>query len=116
MDLDPERRNHTPEFYGYVPSSSGKRTLLFVSMFAFTSAHVALRLFGTAILALFSPFVTAAVLGGDVLLFLLFKFARNDLRYWLNVDGFLSWVITFLFRIVLKLMVDFTAMVQLRRK
>ena len=116
FDLDPERRIHTPGFYGYVPSNSGRRALVFYSMFLFSACHIALRLLGVAFLAGFSSIVTAAVLGGDVLLFLLLKLARNDLRYWLKLDGALSWIASFLFRFVLKIMVDFTVMVQLRRK
>ena len=116
FDLDPERRILTPGFYGYVPSNSGRRTLVFYSMFLFTTSHIALRLLGVALLAVFSSGVTAAVLGGDVLLFLILKLAGNDLRYWLKLDGALSWIGSILIRIFTKTMVDFTVMVQLRRK
>ena len=116
FDLDPERRIHTPNFYGYVPSNSGRRALVFYSMLFFTTSHIALRLLGVAFLALLSSRVTAAVLGGDVLLFLLLKLARNDLRYWLRLDGALSWIDSIAIRICTKIMVDFTVMVQLRRK
>jgi hypothetical protein len=114
FDLDPERRMHTPDFYGYVPNSSGKRTVVFYSIFFFTACQVALRLLGIALLASVSPIVSAAVLAGDVSIFLLFKFARGDLRYWLKLPGGLSWTMSFVVRFFTKLMVDFTTFVQLR--
>jgi hypothetical protein len=114
FDLDPERRMHTPDFYGYVPNSSGKRTVVFYSMFCFTVCHVALRLLGIALLAAVSPAITAAVLGGDMLLFVLFKLARNDLRYWVKLSGAMSWIGSILIRFFTKLMVDFTVTVHLR--
>ena len=115
MDLDPVRRAHTPDFYGYVPSSSGKRTVVLVSMFLFTACHVGVRLLGVSLLAVVSPIKAAAVLGGDALFFFLFKLARDDFRYWLTLDGVLSWVASFLVRIVMKIMSDFTVYVQGRR-
>ncbi len=116
FDLDPERRIHTPDFYGYVPSNSGGRALVFYSMFVFSVCHIAVRLFGVALLATVSSYVTAAVLGGDMLCFLLFKLMRDDLRYWLRLDGLFFWIVSILVRIFVRLMVDFTVMVQLRRK
>jgi hypothetical protein len=114
FDLDPGRRVHTPDFYGYVPNSSRKRTVVFYSMFFFTACHVALRLLGIALLAAVSPLITAAVLGGDMLFFFLFKLARNDLRYWVSLPGAMSWIVSVFVRLVTKMMVDFTVMVQLR--
>ena len=113
-DLDPERRARVPDFYGYIPSSSGKRTVVFFSMFLFTACHVAVRILGIALLAVVSPMITVAVLGGDMAFFLLFKFVRNDLRYSYLMYGWLSWFASFITRIFAKLMVDFTVMVQLR--
>jgi hypothetical protein len=114
FDLDPERRVHTPYFYGYVPNSSGKRTAVFYSMFFFTACHAAVRLLGISVLAAVSPIITAVVLGGDMLIFMLFKLARNDLRYWVKLPGAMSWVGSVFVRLFEKLMVDFTVMVQLR--
>ena len=115
FDCDPERRAHTPDYYGYVPNNSGSRTVVFFTMFMFTACHVGVRLIGIALLAVVSPMIAAAVLGGDVLFSMLFKLARNDLRYWLPLEGGLSWVVSLVIRIITKLMVDFTVMVQLRR-
>ena len=114
FDLDPEKRVHTPDFYGYVPNTSGQRTIVFSFMFLFTACHVGVRLLGVALLAVLNPTITALVLGGDLLIYFLLKIARKDLRYWLRLDGWLSWVASLLLRFFTKLMVDFTVMVQLR--
>ena len=115
FDLDPDSRVFAPEFYGYIPNTSGRRTLVLFSMLFFTACHVWVRLLGIAVLAVVGPVITAAVLGADMFYFLAFKMARNDLRYWLNLEGVLAWVATIAIRIFTKLMVDFTVMVQLRR-
>ena len=83
-------------------------------MLFFTACHVGVRLLGIALLAVVNPMTTAVVLGADMLFFLLFKLARNDLRYWVKLDGVLSWVASVLVRFFLKLMVDFTVMVHTR--
>ncbi len=114
FDLDPERRIHTPAFYGYVPSRSGARSIVLYAMFLFTVCHVSLRMIGIALLAVVSPLLAAAVLVSDMLFFMLFKLARNDFRYFLKLDGVLSWVVSFTIRFFNKLMVDFTIFIQCR--
>jgi hypothetical protein len=117
FDLDPERRIHTPDFYGYVPTKSGQRSLVFYSMLLFSACHILLRFLGIGMIAVvFSPMITAAILGGDMAFFMIFKLARDDMRYWVRLDGALSWISSVVVRFVVKLMVDFTVMVQLRRK
>ncbi len=116
MDLSHEMRAVGPEFYGYVSNTSGKRALVFYLMLTFTFCHVLVRVVGIALLLVVSPILTAAVLGSDMLFYLAFKLVRDDLRYWLKIDGILSWVMSIMFRVSGKLMVDFTSIVQMRRK
>ena len=115
IDLDPWRRQSLPDYYGYVPSKLKRRTVVFYSMFVFTACHVAIRMIGIALLVVLSFWLTVCVLGGDALVFFLFKVARGDLRYWLNVEGVLGWFMSIIVRFFTKQMVDFTVMVQLRR-
>lgn len=51
----------------------------------------------------------------DVGLFLLYKTARKDFNYFLNLDGVVRFVVSFVTRLGQKIMVDFTLMIQLRR-
>ena len=83
-------------------------------MFLFSVCHVAVRSLGVALLAVVSPLLVAAFFGADIFFLFAFKAIRNDLRYWLKLDKFLSWFGSFLIRLLTKLMVDFTGLVHLR--
>ena len=112
-DLDPVRRMFA-EFYGYVPNSSGKRNIVFFAMILFTACHVSIKMIGVAMLAVVNPLFVVVFLGGDLSVYLLIKAARGDLRYWMNLDGATSWIVSFLFRVIVKQLVDFTAIVHFR--
>ena len=99
-----------------MPNSAQKRLVATLAMFFFTLCHLSLKLLGIAVLSLVHPLYVAVFLGGDLLFYLLLKLARNDLRYWMNIEGPMSWVVSIVFRAFTKLFVDFTVMVQLRRK
>jgi hypothetical protein len=114
FDLSPDRRAKVPTFYGYIPNNSRQRTIVFFSMFLFTIFQVSLRCLGVAVMAAVSPTATSFIILGDVILFMVFKIVRNDFRYWFRFDETLSWVMSVAQRLVTKLMVDFTVMVQLR--
>ena len=116
FDLDPEKRMHSPDFYGYIPNSSGQRTVVFFSMFVFSACHIVVRVLGIALLTIINPMLTAAVLGGDMLFFMIFKVARNDLRHFLKLPGGVkSWIASFVMRFFVKLLADMTVYIELRR-
>lgn len=113
-DLDPTRRVKNPEFYGYVPNRSKPRAAVFVLMFFFTACHVSIRLLGVALLAVINPILAVGILGADSLLYLTLKLARDDFRYWLNVSGVMSMIVSICWRMIGKIFVDFTALVHFR--
>ena len=115
VDLDPDKRAKSPDFYGYVPNSSGRRTIVFLAMFLFTLCHVSMRLLGVALLVVTSKTVARAVLGGEIVFFLLFKFVRGDLRRPEPLEGILSWVISIVLGSVFKILCDYSAIVQFRK-
>lgn len=114
LDLDPEKRGHTPDFYGYVPNDSTLRVLVFVSMLFFVACHVTVRLLGFVLLSVVSPVSTVAFLGADTLASVLFKLARDDLRYSFDVDGLLGWMLSLMQRVLSKFTVDFCCFIQAR--
>ena len=114
FDLDPKRRINSPDFYGYVPNNNGGRNYVFITMFLFTVSHIAVRILGVVLLAVISSTWIATVLGSDLLFFFVFKILRDDFRYWLKLDGALSWIVSFFFRFFTKLLLEFTTLVQLR--
>jgi len=44
----------------------------------------------------------------------LYKIARGDLRYWFNLSNIQSWIVTILMRAIIKVITDFTLIVQFR--
>ena len=75
-----------------------------------------MRIIGIALFALVGTSYVAIFVSADIVFFFLFKACRagGDLRYWLRLDGALSWIATFIARFLAKVLVDFTTMVQLR--
>ena len=105
-DTDPVSRAAVPCFWGAIPFRG--RARVYVAMFVMSASHVLLKVLSTALLATVGGLYVGAYLGGDMLFFLLFKAARNDFRFWLNIPALASAVLTVLSRIGVKLMVDFT--------
>ena len=114
FDVDIDKRAVDPDMYGLVPNNASKRNVVFLSMFGFTSCNIAFRMLSLALLSVLSPMLTGIVVAGDILVLLLFKLVRNDLRSWFNVEGVLSWVASLYHRLICKVLVDFTGMVDLR--
>lgn len=114
FDLMPESRKSAPFFYGCIPDQRGRRTAVFLLMFFFSSFHIAIRMIGIALLALINPVTLAVVLGADYSIFFLVKVLRSDLSYWINIQGKIYWLLVVVERLVVKTLVDFTAITQLR--
>ena len=52
--------------------------------------------------------------GGEILLFLAWKLLRGDFLYWVRVDGVVGVILSFLLRVLAKVIVDFTGCVHFR--
>jgi len=55
-------------------------------------------------------------MGGDVGLFWCYKMLMGDLRHWIPLEGVWSWIATLFLRIIIQIVVDFTLLIQFRRK
>jgi len=73
-----------------------------------------LRSFGAAILIIANKNYFIAYMAGDMTLYLLQKAARNDVWYWLPLDGAAGMAATFTFRVAVKVITDYTGVVQFR--
>jgi len=51
---------------------------------------------------------------GDMAVYFLYKIVRGDFRYWLNVPNILSWTFSIVIRMGVKVITDFTLIVQYR--
>jgi len=73
-----------------------------------------LRSFGAAMLIIANKNYFIAYLAGDVALYLLQKALRNDLWYWIPVDGAAGMAASILMRVMVKVISDYTGVVQFR--
>ncbi|GMH72745.1 hypothetical protein TL16_g05998 [Triparma laevis f. inornata] len=114
-DSDPERRDKSPEFYGFIPDSKTKRLYLFCTMVMTPAFMVLIKSMAITLLFLYDPVVLVVYYWGiEMSVFLLVKWLRNDLSLWIRVEGFTRPFVTVLVRIACKILTDFTGIVQLR--
>jgi hypothetical protein len=105
LDTDPTRRKRNPEFYGYVPDTSGKRVLVFALLFLYHTVWTLGKSFSMAVLAQTNWLWLVVYLLSDHCGLILYKLSRGDLIYW--VPG-LGWALSMLARFGAKVVVDFT--------
>jgi hypothetical protein len=103
-----------PDFYGYIPAKASKRTVVFVSMMLFTAGMLLIRCTTIVLLGLMGGSWAFLYIGADLGLYLLVKILRGDFWYWVPLGGNLEIVTSTLFRVIIKIIVDFTSMVQFR--
>ena len=72
------------------------------------------RAFSASMLMLVSKQYFVAYMAGDMALYLLLKVVRGDFHYWLPIDGALGLFMSFVLRVVVKTIADFTGVVQFR--
>jgi hypothetical protein len=105
FDTDPTKRKHNPEFYGYIPDTTGKRVLAFALIFLYHTVWSLGKTFSMAVLAQTNWLWLVVYLLSDHCGLILYKIARGDLIYF--VSG-LGWPVSMLARFVAKVVVDFT--------
>ena len=88
--------------------------LVFVLMTMMTTAHVMMKVLACSLMLRLSAIWLWAYFATDMGLYFLYKLVRGDVRYWLNLQGFTSWIVSFAARLVIKIIVDFTLIVQFR--
>jgi hypothetical protein len=86
----------------------------FFAMLFLTVSHVLMKTLGTALLMIANSTWLMMYLVVDMSLFLFVKAIRRDFHYWVNISGALGWILSFIARFVVKLLVDFTCCVHFR--
>ncbi len=69
-----------------------------------------------ALLAVVNPLYLGVYFLVDIALFILYKLARRDFRYWVDIPGLFGIFISATVRVTLKFVVDFTVLLQGRRE
>ena len=89
--------------------------MMFVMM-AMATAHIIMKVLACALILRLNQLWLWLYLGVDMALFLVIKTLRRDLRFWFDLNEVLSWIVTLPYRIVTKIITDFTMMIHERRK
>jgi hypothetical protein len=113
-DTDPMNREQVPDFYGYVPANPTKRSIIFVSMMLFSAIMLVLRCMTIVVLGLLGGKWVSLYIGADLGLYLLVKVFRGDFWYWIPVGGNVEILSSIVFRVLVKIVTDFTSIVQFR--
>jgi hypothetical protein len=113
-DTDPGKREKAPDFYGYIPAKASKRTVVFVSMLLLSAGMLLIRCTTIVLLGLIGGRWAFLYIGADLVLYLLVKILRGDFWYWVPLGGSVEIVNSIFVRVIVKIIVDFTSMVQFR--
>ena len=108
-DCDPKRRKGAPQFYGYIPDKTSRRAIVFLCLFLNSSIMLMIRSLGAAALMTvnYTYFVYYMII--DMVVYLSYKFVRNDLYYWVPLQGFPGVLMSLTCRVAVKFITDFTS-------
>ena len=112
FDTDPMKRSFAPTYYGYMPDAN--RMLIFLLMTLMTASHVLMKVLACSLLLRLSSMWLILYMGGDMAVYFLYKIVRGDLRYWISVSGWMSCLVSIFARVLVKVVTDFTLIVQFR--
>ena len=115
-DIDVEGRKNQPKFYGYMPDDHTTRGRCFFLMMIMSALHNLSRSIGCALLAASLSGKTNLFyfVGGETLVYLVWKIFRRDFFYWVRIEGPLAFLLAFLERILVKIIVDFSGCLHMR--
>ena len=114
FDTDPSKRRRSPAFYGYIPDEPQKRLFLFTLMTLNGALLLIIKSIAYSLVALINKSWCVMFFVGDVGLFFTLKFAQRDFTYWLPIYGCVGLVLNIAMRWIVKIIVDFTAIVHYR--
>jgi hypothetical protein len=114
FDVSPQRRRDEPKFYGYIPDAASSRTLIFGCMIINGALLLLVRSVSMALLAMVGGHWVPVYLVSDMGLYFMYKILRRDLWHWVALEGAASVVESVLERLIVKVLVDFTGVIQFR--
>ncbi|GMI45976.1 hypothetical protein TrCOL_g5820 [Triparma columacea] len=114
-DLDKENRKLMRSFYGYIPSNVSGKMKVFASLYFLSAFNLLTRSFACVLFYKKGGISeVATLLGGELLIYLAIKGLRRDLWYWTPIYGGLGVFVSWMLRWIIKVIVDWTAVVQFR--
>ena len=114
-DTDVRRRKTQSIFYGYIPNEHRVRGKCFALMTFMSALHNLSRSLGCALLAASdTDNLVLMFVGGEIGVYLLLKILRQDFYCWPTLSGIFAVVVSFLTRIGVKIIVDFSGCIHFR--
>jgi hypothetical protein len=114
-DNDKENRKKSANYYGYTPSNLIGKLKVFLSLFSLSAFNLLTRTMACVLFYVNGGLTgTAGVLGSELFIYLAIKGLRRDLWYWLPIYGVMGVLTSFLTRTMIKVVSDWTAVVQFR--
>jgi len=114
FDTDPVKRAQKPDFYGYVPDGSSARAICYSSLIAISSFMLIIKTLGLVLLSAVALDYIIYVFAFDIGSYLSIKIISGDFIYWPPLEGITSILMSLLSRVIVKVITDFTSVVQLR--
>jgi len=115
MDIDIPHRRVQPTFFGYIPDDSGLRGRCFILIMLMGAVQNVNRSVGCVLLLTSKTRLLAIFLiGGEISLYLLYKIMRGDYFWHFRIVGKLSFFVSFLQRVCVKIICDFTGNLHFR--
>ncbi|GMI48419.1 hypothetical protein TrCOL_g4150 [Triparma columacea] len=114
-DLSKEMRKSKLSFYGYIPSNVKGKMKVFASLYFLSAFNLLTRSFACVLFYIKGGISeVATLLGGELLIYFVIKGLRRDLWYWAPIYGGFGVFTSWLMRWGIKVIVDWTAVVQFR--
>ncbi|GMI15893.1 hypothetical protein TrLO_g12103 [Triparma laevis f. longispina] len=114
LDTDPTYREQVPDFYGYIPDSKRKRSILFLTMMNMAAVQALLKSLLVVTLGSIDPMYAWLYLLADLIFYFGYKVLRRDFTTWMPFYGVLGFAVSFLVRFCVKLIADYTATIHFR--
>jgi hypothetical protein len=108
-DVDPLRRRHTPDFYGFIPDDGTSRGIIFGCMIVNSFSLLLIRSMCAALLMTVDTSYFAWYMACDLSFYIGLKIARGDFIYWIPAKGLLGIFISMFMRLAVKIVADYTA-------
>jgi len=112
MDVDVPHQKIQPRLYGYIPDDNGLRGRCFALMTLIGMLHNLSRSIGCALLATTDKNIIFAAVGGEMLLYLMYKLVRGDGLYWPRIEGVAGVSLSFFQRVLCFIVVAFSGCFQ----
>jgi len=114
-DTEESQRKSNPAFYGYVINTKVRKVSCFILLFCLSFFNLAVRGFACVLLLTLGTSVAVLTFGSELLFFLMFKTISRDFTYHLPFDNLIiRTTSSFLIRVVVKIVADWTSIVQFR--